>query len=223
VREKRAHSQPPQRKPKKNSGGKKIEPWQILAGIAALAVIGYFVYSESNSPSLKTQPLGQDNTAPVTPATMQEIEHLQKTVDANPNDAASLLRLANLLHDGGLHDTRFLFRAEQAYKQYLVLNPKDPDARVDLGIVYFELARVDSLNTDALYSQAISEMQIVARANPKHQPAAFNLGIVNLHSGNAEESSRWFQKAVDINPNSDLGTRAKRLLEQHSSFTSPSN
>ena len=223
VTEKRVEAQQPRRKPKKNSGGKKIQPWQILSGVVALAVVGYFVYSEVNREPPKTQPLGQENVPPVTAATLQEIELLQKTVDANPNDAASALRLANLLHDSALHDARFLFRAEESYKRYLALSPNDPDARVDLGIIYFELARVDSMNTDALYSRAINEMQTVAKVNPRHQPAAFNLGIVNLHAGNAEESTRWFQKAVDINPNSDLGARAKRLLEQHSSFKSSSN
>jgi tetratricopeptide (TPR) repeat protein len=223
VKEKRPEKQQQRKKPRKNFGGRRVEPWQISAGIGTLALVAFFVYSEVTRETPKTQARVHENVPAEMGATLQEIERLQKTVDTTPNDAASMLRLANLLHDNAMQDARLLFRAEDVYKRYLAIKPNDPDARVDLGIIYFELARVDSMNADALYTKAIGEMQTVAKANPRHQPAAFNLGIVNLHTGNVEESTRWFQKAVEINPSSDLGTRAKRLLEQHSSFQPPSN
>jgi hypothetical protein len=33
--------------------------------------------------------------------------------------------------------------------------------------------------------------------------------------GNIQESKEWFQKAVDINPNSDAGKKAQQLLTSH--------
>ncbi|MEK9136215.1 MAG: tetratricopeptide repeat protein, partial [Bacteroidota bacterium] len=158
----------------------------------------------------------QQNFPAQSAAVQQELDQLQRAVDANPKDEAALLRLANALHDNGIHDPRFLQRAADTYAKYLELKPKDPNARVDMGICYFEMARVDSSNAASLFSRAIQEMQTAFTSNPTHQPAAFNLGIVNLNAGHLEESNKWFKKAAEINPNSDLGKKATQLLEQHS-------
>ena len=95
------------------------------------------------------------------------------------------------------------------------LSSGDPNARVDLGICYFELGKIDSTQSAALFSQAINEMESTLKNNPKHQPGAFNLGIVYLYSGDMKESNKWLQKTVELNPESDLGKRAKAILEQH--------
>jgi tetratricopeptide (TPR) repeat protein len=147
---------------------------------------------------------------------MREIEHLQHIVDDNPKDDASALRLANTLHDAAMTNPNLLQRAIDIYTKYLRLKPDNPDARVDLGICYFEKGRTDSNNAMTYFSQAIAEMQAAFTKHSTHQPAAFNLGIVNLHAGNFQESTRWFTKAVEINPNSELGKRAKEMVEQHS-------
>ena len=152
---------------------------------------------------------------------LQEIEELQGTVDANPNDAAALIRLANMLHDVGMHNQMFLNRAINTYSKYLKLKPADPNARVDIGICYFEMAREDTNNAASWLLRAIQEMETAFKSNPDHQPAAFNLGIVNLNAGNMEESRQWFKKAMEINPSSDLGKKAKEMLDQHSFPGSP--
>jgi len=204
------------RKKQRASQQKKMDPLTIGAVVVVIAIIGYFGYSEITRETPKVTNAPHESLAPETASLIKEVERLQSVVDANPKDAASLLRLANTLHDLSLHDARLLMRAIDSYDRYLSLKPDDPDARVDLGIVCFELARVDSVNARQLVTRAIREMEIVATAHPGHQPAAFNLGIVNLNSGNTDESAKWFKKAVAINENSDLGARAKRLLEQHS-------
>ena len=144
-----------------------------------------------------------------------EIARLQAKVDANPEDDASMLRLANMLQDHASHDQRYLLRAIEVYQKVLARNPQEENARVDLGICFFDLARVDTIHGLALIQRAIKEIEIVAKSNPEHQAAAFNLGIVNLNIGNTEESAEWFRRAAAIDPASDLGARSKRLLEQH--------
>jgi hypothetical protein len=62
---------------------------------------------------------------------------------------------------------------------------------------------------------AVQEMELALKYRPDHQPAAFNLGIVHLTMGELETSNRWFSRAVELNPSSELGVRAKRILEQH--------
>ena len=202
-------------KSKKKSPRRKFEPWQILSGSAVLILIGFFVYGEASRDVPTSQAHVHENVPPESAAMLQEISRLEKVVESNPRDGASMLRLANLLHDNSMHDRRLLFRAIDAYKKYLAISPVNPDARVDLGICYYELARTDTVNARQLISQAINEMETVYEANPGHQAAAFNLGIVNLSAGSMEKSNDWFQKALKIDPKSNLGQRAQKLLAQH--------
>ena len=85
-------------------------------------------------------------------------------------------------------------------------NPANADARVDMGVCYYNLKN---------YPTAIAEMKKALEYSPRHQIAHLNLGIVNLTAGNLEDSKNWFQKAVDIDPDSEVGKRAKELLQSH--------
>lgn len=134
----------------------------------------------------------------------------EQAVAANPSDPAPLLKLANVLHDNGSYD-----RAIETYKKYLTMKPADPDARVDLGICYYELGIRDSVNATGRFTLAAKEMGMAFKKSPSHQPAAFNLGVVNLHLGNMEESTKWFRKAVELDKDSELGRRAQQMLSQH--------
>ena len=194
--------------PRKEEGAR-FEPWQVISGVAILALVAVVIYLLLPS----NQGAAPRTVAPQQPraaASMAQIESLQQAVDSNPRDAAARLRLANILHDGGI-----LIRAVDNYNDYLKLEPKDPNARVDLGICYDQLALQDTANAPRYFSLAVREMETAAKNNPAHQPAAFNLGIVNLHMGNLEESNTWFKRAVELDPNSELGTRAQKILQQH--------
>jgi hypothetical protein len=216
--QKKKQAKSEQQKSRQKAAVRKFEPWQIVSGIAILALIGYFVYSEASreEPPVRTGVAMPGGFPEMAIGSTPEIDQLQKTVDAEPNNAAAILQLANKLHDQSTTSPQLLFRSVEAYKKYLALKPDDPDARVDLGICYFYLTRIDTSNAGQLFSMALSEMQTVAKAHPNHQGAAFNIGIVSLNAGNTEESGKWLKKAVEINPNSDMGARAKKLLEQHS-------
>jgi tetratricopeptide (TPR) repeat protein len=192
------------------------ELWQIVAGGAIIVVVAVFVYAELRRSYPPSASGSQNQAAALPPDMTGEIERLQKVVELNPADAASILRLANLLHDNGSRDPQSVVRAVQMYKKYLELNPDNPDARVDLGVCYFELGRGDSAKSRDYFTSAANEMGKAYAAHPTHQTAAFNLGIVNLYAGNLEVASKWFTRAVEIDANSALGTRAKQLLEQHS-------
>ncbi len=190
--------------------GSRVEPWQVISGVAVLALIVVVVYllvSRDQGPA----PGKVASPQPQAAASMAQIESLQQAVDANPRDAAARLHLANVLHDNGM-----LTRAIDNYNEYLALESKDPNARVDLGICYDQLALQDSSNAPRYFALAVREMQIAAKEAPTHQPAAFNLGIVNLHMGNLEESNKWFKRAVELDGASELGMRAQKILQQHS-------
>jgi tetratricopeptide (TPR) repeat protein len=192
----------------------------ILSGVHTPAIVvvvlftGWAVYSELE----RDIPAKEEHNHPVTDAGHSddpEIDRLQKVVDENPADDKSLLRLANLLQDHSSHERSYLVRAITSYQKYLGRNPGDENARVDLGICYFEMSRTDTVHGTVLVDRAISEITTVATANPRHQAAAFNLGIITLNVGKTDEAEGWLRRTVAINSTSELGTRAQRLLEQH--------
>jgi tetratricopeptide (TPR) repeat protein len=193
-------------------GGRKIEGWKIAMGVAAAVLLALFGYLELNRPAPPAAPV--QSAAPMEPP-MEEVRRLQDAVRANPGDAETLLRLANRLHDMGLSAASLLPGAIDAYTQYLKLKPEDPNARVDLGICYFELGRNDSTQREELFRSAVREMNAAIAKAPNHQPAAFNLGVVSLFMGETEEATRWFRKTIEVGPETELGRRAKNLLEQH--------
>lgn len=132
---------------------------------------------------------------------MQAIDDLEGKVKQNPEDYTSLLQLAHLKNDSGLFEA-----AIQNYKTYLDKNPKDADARVDMGVCYFNLKD---------FTNAIKEMETAIKYVPNHQIAHLNLGVVNLSAGNLEKSKEWLKKAYDLNPTNEVGIKAEQLLNNH--------
>jgi Tfp pilus assembly protein PilF/RNA polymerase subunit RPABC4/transcription elongation factor Spt4 len=196
-----------------------IEPWQIIAVVAVLALVGVLAYvelSRDHAPAAAPMQSGAPMTMPPMMQQQQpavDIAALDAAVRANPTDAKAVLALAN-----GLHDNGEWLRAVENYTKYLKTHPKDPDARVDMGVCYYQLGMQDTVNTARYFALAITEMEAALRGTPTHQPAAFNLGVVNLQKGDLDISNRWFRKAVELGPATDLGTRAQRMLQQHSSI-----
>ena len=132
---------------------------------------------------------------------IQAINALEEKVKQNPNDYASLLELAHLKNDSGLYDAAIV-----NYKTYLQKYPENADARVDMGVCYFNLRD---------FPNAIKEMETALKYVPNHQIALLNLGVVNLTAGNPEKAKEWLKKAYDVNPTNEVGIKADQLLKNH--------
>jgi tetratricopeptide (TPR) repeat protein len=195
--------------------------WQIISVVAIVALLSYIIYlqiSGERHPGSSAADSGSPQEeggggAPFAGAAAKSIDltPLEDAVRDHPADPAVHLKLAN-----ALNDSRLFARAIEAYRKYLSMRPKDSDARTDMGICYFQEAQADSLNRASLLHEAASVMQEAFRNAPRpHQPSAFNLGIVYLHLSDMDSSSLWFRKAVEINPESDLGKRAQSMVSQH--------
>jgi len=114
-----------------------------------------------------------------------------------------LLQLAHLRNDSG-----FFQQAINNYQTYLEKKPNDVDARIDMGVCYYNLKN---------FKKAIEEMEKAVKIKPNHQIGLLNLGVVNLTAGNAAKSAEWLKKAIKVNPNSEFGKRAQELLNAHKS------
>jgi len=193
---------------------RRVEPWQVISVVAVAALVVFLVWTELSREHVTSAATAAKPPMPVESplaGAKVDIAPLESAVRANPKDANAVLHLANALHDNGM-----LPRAIEQYKSYLAMHAEDPDARVDLGICYDQMGMIDSLRSEQYFALAINEMETALKGNPSHQPAAFNLGIVNLHKGSLEESNKWLKKAAAMNKNSDLGMRAQQILQQHS-------
>jgi tetratricopeptide (TPR) repeat protein len=148
-----------------------------------------------------SQPAGPDMNA------LAHLNDLEARVKAQPSNADLRLELAN-----HLMDARFFDRAIQAYREVLKLQPKNANARVDMGICMKETGDLEG---------AKSEMKRALRDVPEHLQAHYNLGIVCLVQGNLQEANEWFTKTANLSPNSELGQRARQMLQQHAAVTTP--
>jgi len=177
----------------------------LIGGIAVIALIvfssGILDSTPVNTSGMNQNQVQSNTNSGVNLNNMQLINDLEAKIKQNPENYTSLLQLAHLKNDSGLFEA-----AIQNYKTYLDKNPKDADARVDMGVCYFNLQD---------FPNAIKEMETALKHVPNHQIAHLNLGVVNLSAGNIEASKQWLKKAYDLNPTSEVGKKAEQLLNNH--------
>lgn len=193
------------RSPSKSSSLRFFQSWRFTATLAGLLILTVIIFSMNRRETGSRESLPTQTTE-----AMAAIDSLQHMVDRSPKDAPLLLQLANLLHDQKLYA-----RSVVMYDRYLQLDPSNPDARVDMGISYFELSFVDTLHAPQFVSTAIDEIKRALTYAPRHQLAHYNLGIILLHSGDIDQAKEWLRKCVQIDSTSDVGRRAQQFLAQH--------
>ncbi|MCZ6702241.1 MAG: zinc ribbon domain-containing protein [Ignavibacteria bacterium] len=132
---------------------------------------------------------------------IQLINNLEAELNANPDDTKTLLKLADLNNDSGFYE-----KAIPLYKRYLKKIPSDADARIDMGVCFYNIGNYDA---------SIKEMKTALEHESNHQIGHLNLGVVNLTAGNVDVAKEWFQKAIELGPDTEVGKKAKNLLNSH--------
>jgi tetratricopeptide (TPR) repeat protein len=143
-------------------------------------------------------------------ATMVEAKRLEALLNAYPDSVEAILSLAHLYQDVGMSE-----KAIHSYSKYLKKDPKNADARIDMGVCYFQLSGEDTLEKVMLLKKAIDEMELALKYSPNHILGHFNLGIVNLQSGNLDEAVHYFKKCISLDPKSPIAQKAQEILDQH--------
>jgi cytochrome c-type biogenesis protein CcmH/NrfG len=165
----------------------------LLLGVA----LGY-LFRGSASPAASATTTAQQGTEPrqqapapasadVQAALAQAAAPLLDTVNKNPNDYDSLVKLGNVFYDGQQYPN-----AIQYYERALVIHPENPDVRTDMGTAYWYTGNAD---------KAIAAMQTSLKYRPGHPQTLFNLGWVRWQ-GKADPKgaiSAW-EQLLKANP-----------------------
>jgi len=86
------------------------------------------------------------------------------SINKDPNDYDSLVKLGNLFYDGQQFPS-----AIQYYERALAIHPDNPDVRTDMGTAYWYTGNAD---------KAIAAMETSLKYRPGHPQTLFNLGWV---------------------------------------------
>lgn len=174
----------------------------VIGGILLVLLFTFGVFDANKSiVSNNTRTSNQSTGSGIDLSSIELINDLENQLQTDPKNKEVLLKLANLKNDSGFYEQAILL-----YNRYLDILPSDPDARIDMAVCMYNLTK---------YDQAILELKKALEYKPDHQIGYLNLGVVNLTVGNIAEAKKWFQLAVELNPSTEVGKRAKELLNSH--------
>lgn len=162
-------------------------PITILAVAVAVfaAVIAIAVYTQNRTNTGATAGLPAEFKSLLTPAQQNAYDALI-TLQNNPDDPESLLRMANYYFDNaeqaraaGQQGALFQIAPQgiRYFGRYLAESPQDNEARADLGTLLFYNGQTD---------QAIREVGQVLANDPNHVNGNFNLGIFFWQKGSPD-------------------------------------
>ena len=170
-----------------------IQPQRVPAAAAAAAAAGA---PPTAGPAMAPGGAGG--------APMQQIEALRKRLEANPDDEAALLELANLNFD-----IQNWARARELYERLLALRPRDPDVLTDLGI---------TLRAQGDFDGALVRFREAQAVAPAHWQARFNEIVVLAIDQNdlAVAETRLTELEKLVPGNSDVTRLAEEVRRRRS-------
>ncbi len=127
-------------------------------------------------------------------------QQLTNQAEQNPKDPGAALKLANYLYDQRQYD-----KSIEWYQRVLALDPKNVNARTDMGTAYFYTGRAQD---------ALEEYRQSLQIDPKHEPTLLNTIIVNLEGTHdvAAAQAAW-EKLRKVNPNNPQLASMKEKID----------
>jgi tetratricopeptide (TPR) repeat protein len=173
--------------------------------------------------SAGTAGMGNPSGADINPATglpaghpplqvAEIIKNYTQSAQQDPQNPEIPLRLANYLYDQKLYSL-----AIDWYRKSLAINPKNVNARTDLGTSYFYVGQPQD---------ALREYRQVLKLAPNHEPTLFNMIVVNLEGTHDYRTAEKFWRELDRrNPNypglKDIKAKLDAALRTSSMVSAP--
>jgi tetratricopeptide (TPR) repeat protein len=131
----------------------------------------------------------------------QTAEHLfRQAVDLEPNMAAALTNLGNLVYRQGE-----LEEAKRLYERALEHDPVQPEARYNLANLLEDLGETEA---------AITELRKVCATAPDFPDAHYNLGIMLAQLGGTAQAKHHLERYLELDQASDWAGHARTYLDQ---------
>jgi tetratricopeptide (TPR) repeat protein len=128
-------------------------------------------------------------------------EHLfRQAIDLEPNMAAALTNLGNLVYRGGE-----LEEARRLYERALDHDPTQPEARYNLGNLLEDLGQTEL---------AIAELRRVCATAPEFADAHYNLGLMLAQVGGHAQARQHLERYLELDARSDWAEHARGYLAQ---------
>lgn len=172
-----------------------------LAVVALLLGMGLAVYTLGDSPS--GLPEGHPPISATVP-TLDEakLAELTSRVEANPGDTVSLRAIAEEYSRVGQYADSAVWQAK-----IVELEPDNVDARLILGVAYFNDGQLDAAETQWLRAAELA---------PKSPDPWYNLGFLYLSRSTpdfAQVEAAW-TKVIELAPDSDIAKTARNHLDR---------
>ena len=131
----------------------------------------------------------------------QLAEHLfRQAIDLEPNMAAALTNLGNLVYrQGEVEEARGL------YERALEHDPTQPEARYNLANTLEDLGEIEL---------AVAELRKVCAAAPEFADAHYNLGLMLAQLGGTAQAKHHLERYLELDAQSDWANHARSFLEQ---------
>ena len=176
----------------------------VLVGIAIIGIaLAALIILEPSFENKKVAENGLRNSGPPPPqfAVSNQLRVLPvEELGVDISDPQSLASLG----DQYFESNNFK-QAIEIYKKVLEENPSDVDTLNDLGLAYHYTG-----NSDLAEEALIKGTEIA----PSFQRIWLSLGYVLKSEGKNEEAISVLQKTVDMDPDSEVGQEAERMLWQ---------
>ena len=130
------------------------------------------------------------------------IEFYTKGISLKPDDFNAHVVIAN-----AYFDSRQFVRAGEHYSKAIEIDPKNPDARADLGATFAERENAD-------LERAVREFNTALEIEPGHAPSLYYLGTIHARRGDTDEAQKMLSKLENTSPNSDLIQRLRQRLQE---------
>ena len=137
------------------------------------------------------------------PEVQAQVQAMQQQAEANPQDPAAPLKLADFLYDHGDFQGAIPW-----YQKAVALDPRNVNASTDLGTCYFNLGRSN---------EALKQFQHSLDVEPQHQPTLFNIIVVNMEGKHDYQAARRaYDVLYKLNPTYPKLDDLKKTLDQES-------
>jgi len=149
------------------------------------------------------------------PLFRQAIRILERADSINQKDFDVLVALGNAHFDIGFfeEDAASFQKAREVYARALAIKPGDADVATDVGISFF-------LQKPPAYDAAITQLNKVFAANPKHTRSLQFLVQTYAKQGNFAEAEKTLAKIKSIEPNNSAIAELTSQIEAAKTGTS---